>query len=46
MPTDIYFSNLDGNWNANQNQIWGEINDNTDLIPEVHIGRFPAETQT
>ncbi|HNZ89261.1 MAG TPA: C25 family cysteine peptidase, partial [Candidatus Cloacimonas acidaminovorans] len=46
MPTDIYFSNLDGNWNANQNQIWGETNDNTDLIPEVHIGRFPAETQT
>ena len=46
MPTDIYYSNLDGNWNANQNLIWGETTDNTDLIPEVHIGRFPAETQT
>ncbi|MEN6445260.1 MAG: C25 family cysteine peptidase [Candidatus Cloacimonas sp.] len=46
MPTDIYFSNLDGDWNANQNQIWGETNDNTDMIPEIHIGRFPAETQT
>ncbi len=44
MPTDIYFSNLDGNWNANQNQIWGEVFDNVDMLPEVHIGRFPAET--
>jgi hypothetical protein len=45
MPTDIYFSNLDGNWNANNNNIWGEPADNPDMIPEVHIGRFPAETQ-
>ncbi|MDD2229051.1 MAG: C25 family cysteine peptidase [Candidatus Cloacimonetes bacterium] len=44
MPVDIYYSNLDGNWNANQNAIYGEVADNTDLIPEIHIGRFPAET--
>ncbi len=44
MPTDIYFSNLDGNWNANQNLIYGEPNDQVDMLPEVHIGRFPAET--
>lgn len=44
MPTDIYFSNLDGNWNANQNHIYGEPNDQVDMLPEVHIGRFPAET--
>ncbi len=46
MPTDIYFSNLDGNWNANGNNVYGEVSDNVDMIPEVHIGRFPAETQT
>lgn len=45
MPTDIYFSNLDGDWNANQNEIYGEPTDNVDMLPEVHIGRFPAETQ-
>ena len=45
MPTDIYFSCLDGNWNANGNTIYGEVADNADLIPEVHIGRFSAETQ-
>ena len=46
MPTDIYFSNLDGNWNANGNNIWGEPSDDVDMLPEVHIGRFPAETQS
>jgi hypothetical protein len=44
MPSDLYFSNLDGNWNANNNAIYGEMYDNVDYVPEVHIGRFPAET--
>lgn len=44
MPVDLYYSNLDGNWNANGNNIYGEILDNVDMVPEVHIGRFPAET--
>lgn len=44
MPTDIYFSNLDGTWNANNNTTYGENNDQVDYLPEVHIGRFPAET--
>lgn len=43
MPVDIYFSNLDGNWNANGNGLYGETGDSPDLIPEVHIGRFPAQ---
>ncbi|MCB5271444.1 MAG: C25 family cysteine peptidase [Candidatus Cloacimonetes bacterium] len=44
MPSDLYFSNLDGDWNANGNLIYGEMQDNTDMIPELHIGRFPAES--
>jgi hypothetical protein len=44
MPTDIYFSNLDGNWNNDGDNLWGEVLDQTDLLPEVAIGRFPAET--
>jgi hypothetical protein len=44
MPSDLYYSNLDGTWNANGNEIYGEMQDDTDLIPELHIGRFPAET--
>lgn len=45
MPSDLYFSNLDGNWNANGNDIYGEMQDDTDMIPELQIGRFPAESQ-
>lgn len=44
MPSDLYFSNLDGNWNANNNSVYGEMQDDVDYLPEVHIGRFPAET--
>lgn len=44
MPTDLYFGNLDGDWNANGNNIWGEPDDDVDMLPEVHVGRFPAET--
>lgn len=44
MPSDLYYSNLDGDWNANGNSIYGEAGDNVDYIPEIHIGRFPAET--
>lgn len=46
MPSDLYFSNLDGNWNADEDSIYGELTDQTDMIPELHIGRFTAETQT
>ncbi|MDD4310527.1 MAG: C25 family cysteine peptidase, partial [Candidatus Cloacimonetes bacterium] len=44
MPVDMYFSNLDGNWNGNGNLIFGEVADSPDMMPEIHIGRFPAET--
>ncbi|MFB3844455.1 MAG: C25 family cysteine peptidase [Candidatus Cloacimonadaceae bacterium] len=47
MPSDLYFGCLDGNWNADQDNLWGEYpSDNPDLLPEVMVGRFPAETQT
>lgn len=45
MPTDMYFGNLDGDWNANGNDIYGEPDDDVDMLAEVHIGRFPAEAE-
>lgn len=45
MPSDLYFSNLDGDWNANGNHIYGEPEDETDMLPELHIGRFTAESK-
>ncbi|MDD3051866.1 MAG: C25 family cysteine peptidase [Candidatus Cloacimonetes bacterium] len=46
IPTDMYYSALDGNWNLNNNDIYGEPADNPDLAPELAIGRIPAETET
>ncbi len=45
IPTDEYFSNLDGDWNADGDALYGETNDDPDYLPEVSIGRFPAETE-
>ncbi|MFW5628312.1 MAG: C25 family cysteine peptidase [Candidatus Cloacimonadaceae bacterium] len=46
MPADMYFGNLDGDWNANGNNIYGEENDDVDMLAELHVGRFTAETET
>lgn len=39
IPADMYYSCLDGNWNTNGNDLWGEP-DEADLIPELSLGRF------
>ncbi len=39
IPADIFYSSLDGNWNADGDSYWGEIGE-ADLIPELAIGRF------
>lgn len=45
-PTDMYFACFDGNfgWDANENGIYGEIDDNVDLLPEVVVTRLPVNT--
>ena len=40
IPADLYFSALDGNWNANGNSRWGEPGEE-DLLPDVAVARFP-----
>jgi subtilisin-like proprotein convertase family protein len=47
LPTDMYFSCLDGPWNGDGDELWGESEDGVDggeidLLPEVYIGRVPA----
>ena len=50
IPTDMYYGCLDGTWNADGDDVWGEgynfvMNDpvdDTDLYAEVYVGRFPA----
>lgn len=42
IPTDLYYSALDGNWNMNENQYWGEPGE-ADLLPELAVGRLCAD---
>ena len=36
---DLYFSDLDGTWDANGNHIYGEVEDSVDLYADVFVGR-------
>jgi len=42
IPADIYYSGLDGNYNANANALYGELDDLPDLYPDISVGRFPV----
>jgi uncharacterized repeat protein (TIGR01451 family) len=57
IATDMYYSCLDGNWNADGDSLWGEgfastsnPGDDADLMPELYVGRAsvstPAAAQT
>jgi hypothetical protein len=39
IPCDLYYSSLDGNWNANGNDTVGQIADSVDMYPDVFVGR-------
>jgi len=44
IPADLYYSGMDGNYDANGNGIYGEEADQADLMPEVSVGRLPFGT--
>ncbi|MCD4651779.1 MAG: hypothetical protein K8S56_08355, partial [Candidatus Cloacimonetes bacterium] len=44
IPCDMYYGCLDGNWNANGDNIYGGLSDNVDYYAEVHMGRFTCDT--
>ena len=41
---DLYFSDLDGTWDANGNHTYGEVDDSVDMYPEVFVGRAACST--
>ena len=43
IPCDLYYSCLDGDWNSDGDNYYGEPGEE-DLIPEVSIGRLPVES--
>ena len=45
IPSDLYYSALDGNWDTNGNGLWGEIGED-DLLPDISVGRMSFSNQT
>ena len=39
LASDWYFSDLDGDWDANGNNVFGEMGDNLDMYCDVFVGR-------
>jgi hypothetical protein len=49
IPTDYYYACLDGSWDENANDVFGETTDGVgggdiDWLAEVAVGRIPADT--
>ncbi|KPL04328.1 MAG: hypothetical protein AMJ90_01095 [candidate division Zixibacteria bacterium SM23_73_2] len=44
IPSDLYYSDLDGTWDYNGNNIYGEPEDSLDLLPDVFVGRAPVSS--
>ncbi|MCK4545802.1 MAG: hypothetical protein KAW17_00030 [Candidatus Eisenbacteria sp.] len=40
---DLYYSDLDGTWDANGNSIFGEVDDGIDFYPDILVGRSPTD---
>ena len=43
IPADMYYSNLDGTWNADGDSLWGEPGED-DLFAELAVGRACVQT--
>ncbi|MHB2150365.1 C25 family cysteine peptidase [Calditrichota bacterium LG25] len=43
-PTDYYFADLDGTWNGDQDDTFGEAKDAVEGYPEVYVARIPVLT--
>ncbi len=42
--TDLYYADLDGNWDFDEDGVWGEVEDSVDLYADVFVGRIPADS--
>ncbi len=43
IPCDLYYADLDGDWNADGDDVYGEVEDAVDLIPDVFVGRASVQ---
>ncbi len=45
IPCDLYYADLDGSWDADGDDVFGEIDDNVDLYADVFVGRASVGDQ-
>lgn len=45
IPCDLYYSDLDGDWDGDGDRIYGELSDGVDMYPDITVGRAPVQTQ-
>ena len=45
IPTDRYYSCLDGDWNFDRDYYFGEIEDSVDLFPDIFVGRLSISNE-
>jgi gingipain R len=44
VPAEMYFGDLDGSWDANNNNRFGEMEgDSVDLFQDIYVGRLPLD---
>jgi hypothetical protein len=44
IPSDLYYSDLDGSWDYDGDSWFGEPEDSLDIFPDVFVGRAPVST--
>ncbi|UCG93198.1 MAG: T9SS type A sorting domain-containing protein [candidate division WOR-3 bacterium] len=44
LPCDLYYADLQGTWDLNNNGVYGEVEDSIDLYPDLFVGRAPVNT--
>jgi hypothetical protein len=40
IPADLYYSGIDGSYDSNGNHVYGQPDDDPDLLPDISVGRF------
>ncbi len=45
IPSDLYYSALDGTWDDNEDGVYGQPEE-ADLLPEIGVGRLPISNET
>ncbi|KPK64094.1 hypothetical protein AMJ83_03585 [candidate division WOR_3 bacterium SM23_42] len=44
LPCDLYYADLQGDWNFDDDGLYGEVEDSIDLYPDLLVGRAPVSS--